>query len=337
MVLAKRLYPKNNLMQNTGGSYKAFLLAILLCSAGIVAYAQSGKDFRIVGYLMAGRGGLANAQQINLRQITHLNLAFINPDSTGKFVTNPEIPKIIALAHRFNVKVLMSIGGGNIPAYLPGLFANDKRAVFINNIVDEALKQDYDGVDVDLEGDAVNNYYSAFVTELADALAVKHKLITAAVATWYAKNVTDSALARFDFINIMSYDKTGPWEPAKAGPHSPYEMAAADVEYWRDTRHIAGEKLNIGLPFYGYGFGPNNTTSDWNYRDIISKYPGAENKDELKAANGHMVYYNGLITIKKKTMYARQQTGGVMIWELSQDASGPLSLLKAINDVAGGR
>jgi len=324
-------------MQNISGRYKAILLGMLLCITSLAGYAQAGKDFRIIGYLMVRRDGLTKAQKLNLRQITHLNLAFINPDSTGKFVNNPDIPKIIALAHRFNVKVLMSIGGGNIPAYLPGLLANDKRQAFINSIVDEAVQQDYDGVDVDLEGDAVNGYYSAFVTELADALAAKHKLITAAVATWYAKSVTDSALARFDFINIMSYDKTGPWEPAKAGPHSPYEMATADVEYWRDTRHTASEKLTLGLPFYGYGFGPNNTTSDWNYRDIISKYPGAENKDELKAANGHTVYYNGLITIKKKTMYARQQTGGVMIWELSQDATGSLSLLKAINDVAGGR
>lgn len=312
------------------------MLAIILCSA-VITYAQNSKEFRIIGYLMVGRGGLAKAQQLNLRQITHLNLAFINPDSTGKFPANPEIPKIIALAHRFNVKVLMSIGGGSIPAYLPGLLANDKRRALIHSIVDEVTEQNYDGVDVDLEGDAVNNYYSAFVTELADALGSKHKLITAAVATWYAKNVTDSALARFDFINIMSYDKTGPWEPAKAGPHSPYDMATADVEYWRDTRHLPAEKLNIGLPFYGYGFGPNKATSDWNYRDIISKYPGAGNKDELKAANGHTVYYNGLITIKKKTMYARRQAGGVMIWELSQDAAGPHSLLKAINDVGGGR
>lgn len=336
MVLRPRRYLKNSYMQSLPAKYKALLLVILLGSVGLLACAQQ-KDFRIIGYLMVSRNGLAKAQQINMRQITHLNLVFINPDSTGKFTNNTDVPKIIALAHKFHVKVLMSIGGGNIPAYLPGLLADDKRQAFINSIVNEAVKQDYDGVDVDLEGDAVNNYYSAFVTELADALSAKHKLITAAVATWYAKSVTDSALAKFDFINIMSYDKTGPWEPAKAGPHSPYEMAVADIEYWRDTRRVAAEKLNLGLPFYGYGFGPNNTTSDFNYRDIVNRYPGAENKDEVKLANGQTGYYNGLVTIKKKTMFARQQTGGVMIWELSQDATGNLSLLKAINDIAGGR
>jgi GH18 family chitinase len=45
-----------------------------------------------------------------------------------------------------------------------------------------------------------------------------------------------------------------------------------------------------------------------------------------------VVYYNGIPTIQQKTKYAMGNGGGVMIWELSKDASGDLSLLKAIHD-----
>ena len=46
---------------------------------------------------------------------------------------------------------------------------------------------------------------------------------------------------------------------------------------------------------------------------------------------GRPVWYNGLSTIQAKTRYARDELGGVMIWEITQDTSDPVkSLLAAI-------
>ena len=47
--------------------------------------------------------------------------------------------------------------------------------------------------------------------------------------------------------------------------------------------------------------------------------------------SGMDVWYNGISTIEKKTAYARDNLGGIMIWELTQDTddSGK-SLLSAI-------
>jgi len=297
----------------------------------------NNANFRVVGYLMVGDDdAAAKAAQVNFSAITHLNLAFINPQSNGSFVDNPALTQIIKLAHDHNVKVLMSMGGGNIPPYFKNFLVDDKRTAFISAIIDVVSKYGFDGVDVDLEGDAVDQYYSRFVTGLSDALAPQKKLITTAIATWFGSNVTDSAIARYDFINVMSYDKTGPWQPSKPGPHAPYSMAVSDLAYWVGTRNIAKEKLNLGLPFYGYGFG-GSTASTMLYNEIVSEYPGAENKDEIKLHNGQTLYYNGIPTIKQKTILALQQTGGVMIWELSQDATGNLSLLKNIHDVIEGQ
>ncbi len=299
---------------------------------------ETNKDFRVIGYLLVdGSDAVTAASQVNFSAITHLNLAFINPNTTGSFDDNAALTQIVTLAHSHNVKVLMSIGGGSIPVYFKNFLADDKRNAFVKAITDEAAKYSFDGVDVDLEGDAVDSHYTQFVTELGDALAAQNKLMTAAVATWFGSSVTDGALAKFDFINIMSYDKTGPWAPGHPGQHAPYSMAVSDIAYWGTTRAVAKNKLNLGLPFYGYGFGDNNTTSTMHYSDIVSKYPGAENKDEITLHNGQTMYYNGIPTIKSKTTLALQQTGGVMIWELSQDATGDLSLLKNIHDVVQGK
>ncbi|HMG11384.1 MAG TPA: glycosyl hydrolase family 18 protein, partial [Mucilaginibacter sp.] len=143
---------------------------------------------------------------------------------------------------------------------------------------------------------------------------------------------SDKALAQLDFINVMSYDKTGPWNQAKPGQHSPYSMAVDDMNYWGGARGIAKEKLSLGVPFYGYGFGVNAPGS-LAFSEILVAYPGSESLDQVTVAGGGIVYYNGIPTIKNKTEVALNKAGGIMIWQLRQDAKGANSLLNAINTV----
>lgn len=47
------------------------------------------------------------------------------------------------------------------------------------------------------------------------------------------------------------------------------------------------------------------------------------------------VYYNGVSTITEKTLYAKENLGGIMIWELTQDSmDNDKSLLQAIGKAA---
>ncbi|MBN9383217.1 MAG: hypothetical protein J0H74_20850 [Chitinophagaceae bacterium] len=294
-----------------------------------------GKSkFRTVGYLMINRVDLVTAvTTIDWHKLTHLNLAFVNPDSTGVFTVNPHLPVVVQTAHDNQVQVLMSLGGGSMPAWMNGLLTDEKRAAFIEAIIKVVDGYLLDGVDVDLEGSNIDGHYASFVSELSTALAPKKKLVTAAVATWSGDGVPDAALSRFDFINIMSYDKTGPWNPSVAGPHAPYDMAVSDLAYWGGRRGVPKAKLVLGLPFYGYGFGANQVTSTMSYKDIVGAYPGAENKDQVSLPDGETMYYNGAPTIRSKTALALKDAQGVMIWELTQDAQGSGSLLKQINEV----
>ena len=92
----------------------------------------------------------------------------------------------------------------------------------------------------------------------------------------------------------------------------------------------------LGVPFYGYGFGPELTSPaiSMNYAQIVTQFAGAELLDEFKMPDGKILYYNGLPTIRQKTALAKEKASGVMIWQVKGDAEGEYSLLKAINEVA---
>jgi GH18 family chitinase len=195
-----------------------------------------------------------------------------------------------------------------------------------------------DGIDVDLEGSDIDENYENFVVELAGALKSRRKMITAAIAIYYKDALSDKALAQYDFVNIMSYDRTGPWKPDKPGPHSTYANALEDLEYFGTVRNIPKEKMTLGIPFYGYGFGPELTSPaiSMDYRQIITDFPEAEFLDEFNMPGGKILYYNGINTIKRKTTLAKEKASGIMIWQLQGDASGAHSLLQAINEVGYG-
>jgi GH18 family chitinase len=110
-------------------------------------------------------------------------------------------------------------------------------------------------------------------------------------------------------------------------------MAVEDLDYWANIRKLDRKKMFLGLPFYGYSFGPNGASS-MPYKDIVSTFSKSEKKDQLKMPDGSTLYYNGIPTIQKKVKLAKKNAGGVMFWHLGGDAPGDKSLVRAINDAA---
>lgn len=315
-------------------SIACFLLlsAMMISCTKKKAVSQEPK-FRVLGYLHSGNNWHTDIETIDLGKITDLNLAFFNPDAAGNFSVNDNVRKAIDKAHSQQVRVFFSIGGGGAPAHIGALLKDDKRAMLISKLVALAENYKFDGVDVDLENDLIDAQYATFIHELSAALKPKKKLMTAALASWNSNKISDVTLQQFDFINIMSYDKTGPWNLSRPGPHSPVYMAIADFNYYHTTRKIPAERLLIGLPFYGYGFGTNAPESI-HYKDIVAQYPGAENSDSVTVSGGGKIYYNGVNSIREKVSFARQnKAAGVMIWELKQDAKGAGALLGVIQAV----
>jgi hypothetical protein len=324
----QELYATNDTAKNLRSSGKAFRDAFPKSNKS--AY-KDDKGFPIVAYALCKTPD--QIATINFAGITHLNYAFANPDSMGNFAYNACLDSLVKVAHRNGVKVLASIGGGSAPEYYTKLLKDGNRTRLVGKLTRMAIDYDLDGIDVDLEGDRIDENYEKFVIELATSLKPANKLMTAAIATVYKDQFTDKALQQFDYVTIMTYDKTGPWRPEKPGHHSPYSMAVDDLDYWANTRKLDRKKMYLGLPFYGYSFGPNGASS-MSYKDIVSKFPKSEKKDELKMADGATLYYNGIPTIKKKVQLAKKNAGGIMFWHIGGDAPGDKSLVTVINNEA---
>ncbi|MGN7723370.1 glycosyl hydrolase family 18 protein [Chitinophaga sp. 22620] len=314
--------------------YIIFFAALsLACKKKTSAGPQDEKPgkLRVLGYLLSDNNWHNAVNSIDLDAITDLNLAFLNPGADGSFSIDPAVKQVVDKARAAEVRVFMSIGGGDAPTHLAELIKPAKRSAFVAGIVALMDQHGFAGVDVDLENELINADYPAFVAELRVALTSRNKLMTAALASWNADKIPDATMRNYDFINIMSYDKTGPWNPGRPGPHSPYDMAVSDFNYFNQARGVAAEKLLIGLPFYGYGFGAGAPSSIW-YKDLVAQYAGAENADEVTVNGGGKIYYNGPGTIRRKVAFAlSSKAAGVMIWELTQDSRDAKSLLKAVN------
>jgi chitinase len=302
-----------------------------------MASSEAGAQKKVVAYV-PNWGDLASfAKTIDYSKITHINIAFENPiNENGDLSYNKLNDVLIAKAHEKGVKILLSIGGGaastnkTLLDRYSVLLSDAKRAGFAAKLAGVVRSHKLDGLDVDIEGPGITGDYGAFINDLAKALKADGKLLTAALSQGYGGDkVPGSVFEKMDFVNIMAYDGTGPWNPNQPGQHSSMEMAKDSIAYWL-KRGLPKSKAVLGVPFYGYGFGSAYRNRDYPFSGIIATYPGAENTDQV----GSTIWYNGIPTIKAKAKYVVDQgLAGVMIWSLDSDAKGDKSLLTALYEV----
>src|SRR5262249_11864187 len=148
----------------------------------------------------------------DLAKLSHINIAFANPRNGQDVAINDSdehIASLVAAAHAAGVKVLIAIGGGGNASGVVERIAPAKMQDYVKSIAAYLDAHDLDGLDVDLEGDAVNDDYGPFIDAASGALAPKKKLLTAAIATYFSDKIPDKAFSQMDFVNVMSYDICG--------------------------------------------------------------------------------------------------------------------------------
>lgn len=304
---------------------KIGLLCLLIMTA-LITRAQ----FKVVGYLPNFSISAMNeyADRTDFSKLTHLNIAFFNPDVNGNFSLDKGIGinDIVAKAHYKNVKVLLSLAGGSDQSQYANLLTNENRTEFIDKIMGLVALYNVDGIDVDLEGDNIDENYEAFVTELSVQLKAQNKLISGAVSWWTRAKITDACLAAYDYINIMAYG-------GSAATHASPAYAQQHINYWKGDRGRPANKLVLGTTFYGRYDLDNGGSVAIAYKDLIQLYPDAPTKDLIiRSEDGKEIRYSGINGTKDRTLMAQQQCGGIMVWQLLQDTDGPNSLLKAIDE-----
>ncbi len=299
------------------------VFGLLLLLSSYATQAQGRK----VGYMPSWAG---DANSIQYDKLTHINYSFAIPQSNGSIMAvenpNSKIQTIISRSHAVGGKVLIAIGGWSYQgAMLDPVFESlasnaDSRARFVNDAMYIVNQYGFDGVDIDWEypdaGQSATNF-EALMTALSNALKPQGKLLTAAVigSGSQGNGVSLNALNKLDHLNVMSYD-------ANNYDHSTYNYALECLNYW-SGRGLAKNKIVLGVPFYG--------RPSWSsYATLVSQ--GADPNGDFFAGNG----YNGKATITNKVNYVKNNGyGGIMIWELSQDAAGGNSLLTVIHNTLG--
>lgn len=312
------------------------LLPLLAACASQTAYIPTVRenfripaDFKMVGYFPSWSG---DPKKIQYRALTHICYAFAIPTMEGGFKNIENENKLIALvteAHANRVKVLLSLGGWNTGepnAY--DTIAADPALVstFSDSIMSMIARYCLDGIDVDWEFPTASTarIFADLLHALAEKLHIAGKLLTIAVSAdaAHGQDYLDSIIQDVDFLNIMAYDD-GFRTPGVH--HSTYWFARAALDYWVGIRQVPKAKAILGVPFYGRSLKDRHSKS---YSRLLKADPWASASD----VSGEFGY-NGIDTLRAKAVnQARVRGGGIMIWQLNQDANGSDSLLNAIFD-----
>lgn len=290
---------------------------------------SNSGNFKVVGYYPCWvPDGL---DRVNFDVLTHVNYAFSIPTEEGKLLPlrNPDLAReLITQAHRRGVQVMIVVGGWDyldIPLEETFAKATDtsaKRKNLADEIVALCMEFGFDGVDVDWEHPRLDSpsakQYEMLMLDLSHRLHEKGKLLTSAVTSgadaeggilYDAAAQSDSVLSACDWINVMAYDG------GDDERHSTYQFAVDCGSYWKNQRGLPADKVVLGVPFYA--------RPTWGaYRHILETDREASHKDTI-VIDGSETHYNGIPTIQKKTSYAKENLGGVMIWELTQDTVDP--------------
>ena len=303
------LFLKNSLLK------RIILLAVLMPGMAWQTFAQ----FKVIGYLPSWGG---NVRDIQFSKLTHVNYAFLIPNSDGSLRTIDNLSKmksLVSVAHAAGVKVEVSVGGWGGGGGFHGIVASPAaRTTFVNNMISYCNKYNLDGVDIDWEyprdGTEANNFVT-MMQSLSSALHARGKILSAAVIAHDGTSIHSGVFSAVDYMGIMAYDQTN-------FMHSTYDLAVKSLNYWLG-QGLPKAKAVLGVPFYGQ---PNEVE----YNTLLSE--GADPYSDVFNGEG----YNGITTIQKKTTLAMKQGGGIMAWDLSTDAKGQYSLVSAINQIVRG-
>ncbi len=349
------------------------LFVLLAFFAGALVSSRTQAQGKIVGYYAAYKASVLPYNQVEYSNLTDIDVAFAFPNADGSIgFIDPRIPfpQLVNAAHAAGKRVLISLGGAANSTYFPSVTADSAvQAKFIDNIVAFIDTNDYDGVDIDWETPA-NAQQTAHLTAFVQSVRTafdridSSRLITMAIpATSYGGQHFDykSLTPYVDWYNVMCYDFVGSWvryaghnSPLYQAPNDPNQAGSdSSAVYYNISRGIPGNKLVLGVPFYGDVFNAsglymtgtwtgntvysdvmNDINSGWTYKwDGVSEVPYLTN-----SASTQFITFEDTNSIKLKTEFSiRQGLGGIMIWELSQDLyNGRQPLLEAIAETMRG-
>lgn len=289
----------------------------------------SEREMRIIGYFPYWRTN--KLPYIPYDNLTHLVFAFVLPNTDATLQPIPNafyVEEVIQKAHEHGVKVLLGCGGwssgdGFLPleaVFKQATETDCKIRTLVENLMHLVREYKFDGIELSWlhprYQDVTQTQYEKLIHELHKQLKPLGLLLSSSILCgvnaegipmYDAAAQTENAWNYLDWVSVAAYDG------GDGEKHSPYELMVNACEYWRDKRGIPAEKIVASIPFYG--------RPTWcAYFEILEFDPDADSKDVV-VIHGKDVYYNGKETVRKKAKWAKENVGGISVWELTQDST----------------
>lgn len=321
----------------------------------------------VVGYYPAWYRYTFPAENIDFEMLTHITHAFIWPKSNGDLdmYSSIQYPALVDATHQAGKKILVSVGGwGNCTHFSAILADSANRQRLIDNLVSFCDEKEYDGVDLDWEyprNNSDKNNLTRFVITLNRQLQANDstRIVTMAVpaGSWGGQWYDFTGMAPYvEWFGCMTYDFHGTWT-SHAGHNAPLyapshetEGCADDAIQYLKSRGVPGDKILLGIPFYGRRFDASGLyesstggealyysdivpklDNGWTYHwDTVSKVPYLTNSN-----NSQLITYDDTVSVHCKCEYVLDQgLLGIKIWHIGQDQlDGQQPLLHTIGSV----
>lgn len=296
------------------------------------------RDFKVIGYY-CGEWFDVPVEKLQADKLTHIMYGFLIPTEDGTckpFLEPEELTQLIAKCHNAGTQVYVSVGGFSEKDGPPLHFVFEKIAldenltsIFLDNIMAVVEQYGFDGVEMDWEYPMYKTSanYERMMINLSERLKAEGKGLSTALSGTGSTNgenvweglaaVTEKTFTCFDFVSLMCYDLDS--DPN----HSPIWFANTSINYMKNFKNVPAEKIVLGVPLYA--------KPSWQqYRFLVEMDKANAYKDYLNTEPLESTY-NGLNTLREKTMIALRTAGGIMLFDVNEDTYDETSVVSMID------
>ena len=273
--------------------------------------------------------------------------------------------ELVTALHAKGIKVVPTVVDGIAPTALATQMNSPTwRKAHVATLVNLAVANRYDGLDLDYEGiafgssktirPALRTGFTALVADLSKAMHARGKTVTLAVAPTtadvpgIAASVYDyAALGRSaDKVRVMAYDYS--WSGGTAGAIAPITWVNRVMTYTKSV--MPASKVQMGVPLYGYNWGkPGTKATSVSYAGAIAlrnqyKAPRQWNSfaqspfftytDAAKVT--HTVHYSDAAsTLAKMNLAKSLGINGITVWAFGQEDPAMWSAVRGASANSG--